>query len=131
HAKAGAGDGRGCDTGECVVPNNEETKMNNAKITSTMAGSLLLSAWLTQSLPAQVAPPEDTLPVIEEEVVILEPFEVTAAEAHDYAATTTMAGTRINTMLKDVGSAISVVTKEFLEDTGAVNNETLLQYTTN
>src|SRR5690606_29771597 len=43
--------------------------------------------------------------------------------------TSTLAGTRLNTELKDVGSAISVVTQEFLQDTGATNNETLLVYT--
>jgi hypothetical protein len=33
--------------------------------------------------------------------------------------------------LKDVGSAISVVTSEFLKDTGATDSKSLLQYTTN
>ncbi|MDQ8182987.1 TonB-dependent receptor plug domain-containing protein [Pelagicoccus sp. SDUM812005] len=32
--------------------------------------------------------------------------------------------------MKDVGSAISVITEEFLRDTGAVDNQSLLQYTT-
>src|SRR5690606_15060145 len=59
-------------------------------------------------------------------------FVVDATEDRgSYQATSTLAGTRIRTELKDVGSAISVVTSEFLKDTGATNNETLLQYTTN
>lgn len=65
------------------------------------------------------------------EVYVLNPFVVESSGNVGYIATSTLAGTRLNTQLKDVGSAISVVTKEFLEDTGATNNETLLVYTTN
>lgn len=69
--------------------------------------------------------------VKEEEVVVLSPFEVTADSSSGYVATRTLAGSRINTRLEDVGSAISVVTAEFLQDTGATDNKTLLAYTTN
>ncbi len=65
----------------------------------------------------------------ESEIFELSPFTVEASEDQGYRATSTMAGTRIRTDLKDVGSAISVVTAEFLRDTGAVDNETLLKYT--
>ncbi|HEY1765248.1 MAG TPA: TonB-dependent receptor plug domain-containing protein, partial [Opitutaceae bacterium] len=40
-----------------------------------------------------------------------------------------MAGTRVRTDLKDVASAITVVTAQFLQDTGAKNQEDLLVYT--
>jgi hypothetical protein len=67
-----------------------------------------------------------------EEPVLLSPFVVNAAEdTGSYRATATLAGTRIRTELKDVGSAISVVTAQFLQDTGARNTEDLLVYTTN
>ncbi len=49
-----------------------------------------------------------------EETVVLSPFEVTAVDSRGYAAATTLAGNRINTSLRDVGSAVSVVTPEFL-----------------
>ena len=51
-----------------------------------------------------------------EEIVMLSPFEVSAAGDQGYA-TNTIAGTRVRTNLKDVGSAISVVTAQFLQDT--------------
>lgn len=71
-----------------------------------------------------VTRPED------DEVVVLSPFSILAAEdAGTYKAGATLAGSRIRTELRDVGSAISVVTAQFLKDTGAVNNQTLLQYT--
>lgn len=55
-----------------------------------------------------------------EETVGLSPFCVSAAEDRGYAATNTLAGTRINTNLKDVGSSISVVTPQFLRDFGSI-----------
>lgn len=67
----------------------------------------------------------------EEEMVTLSPFEVTAQEDTGYQASETLAGTRIRTNLRDVGSAISVITPEFIRDIGATDNSTLLQYTTN
>ncbi|MFL3659242.1 MAG: TonB-dependent receptor plug domain-containing protein [Opitutales bacterium] len=63
----------------------------------------------------------------EEEVIELSPFSV-SAENEGYRATTTLAGTRLNTQLKDVGSAIQVLTAEMFEDTGATDAETILSY---
>ena len=65
------------------------------------------------------------------DVVTLSPFEVNASRDVGYQATETLAGTRIRTNLADVGSAIQVITKEFMQDVGATDNSTLLQYTTN
>lgn len=67
----------------------------------------------------------------EDDVFELSPFEVTGDEDTGYRASSTLAGTRIRTDLKDVGSAISVYTEEFLKDIGATDNGSLLQYTTN
>jgi len=82
-------------------------------------------------LPGQTAvTPND--PDLNESTVELSPFLVEAGEdADSYRASATLAGTRIRTDLKDIASSISVVTRQFLQDTGAVNNESLLQYTTN
>lgn len=65
------------------------------------------------------------------ELIELSPFEVSSSSDIGYLATQTLAGTRIRTDLRDVGTAISIVTSEFLQDTGATDNSTLLQYTTN
>jgi hypothetical protein len=42
----------------------------------------------------------------------------------------TLAGTRVRTELKDVGSAVQVVTAKFLQDTNSKNSSDLLVYTT-
>lgn len=99
---------------------------------STLPG-LLAAFGVWQGLLAQTAAPSPSSDPVnrEDEIIQLSPFEVTATEDHGYAATETLAGTRIRTELKDVGSAISVVTSQFLQDVGATGNATLLQYTAN
>lgn len=92
----------------------------------TAAGALA-----TIGLSAQQATPPAAAPASEEEVVVLSPFEVTSSADTGYVATDTLAGTRIRTDLRDVGASLSVITKGFLQDVGATNNATLLQYTTN
>lgn len=65
----------------------------------------------------------------EEEVVELSPFVVTSNQELGYRATNTLAGTRLNTELKDIGAAVSVYTQEFLEDINATKLEDILTYT--
>ncbi|RXK53831.1 TonB-dependent receptor [Oleiharenicola lentus] len=102
------------------------------KTPRTVVFALFAAAASGQGLLAQTAPaPTPATPAEQEEVLVLSPFEVTAEEDTGYVATSTLAGTRIRTDLKDVGSAISVITKEFMKDIGATDNSTLLQYTTN
>jgi len=81
-------------------------------------------------LPAQtVAAPAAT--AADEPVLQLSPFEVSSSDTEEgYNAATTLAGNRLKTDLRDVGSAIQVVTPQFLKDTGATDNASLLQYTT-
>ena len=62
---------------------------------------------------------------------VLDPFVVKEDMPRTgYAAATTLAGTRLNTELKDIGSAVTVVTNEFMKDVGAPGNKSMLDYTT-
>ena len=90
-------------------------------------GALMLSCAVP--LAAQTNPDAGSMP--DEDVYILSPFEVMAAQDTGYVATSTLAGTRVRTELRDVASAISTVTSAFLEDTGSRNAQDLLVYTTN
>ncbi len=78
---------------------------------------------------AQTAAPPAAKPA-DEETVTLSPFTVSADKSFGYMATSTLAGTRLRTELKDVGTSISVVTAEFLQDTAATNTQELLTYVT-
>ena len=70
--------------------------------------------------------------VQDEQAIAMSPFVVGGTtEDNSYTANDTLAGTRVRTDLKDVASAISVVTHQFLQDTGSVNAEDLLVYTPN
>jgi len=83
-------------------------------------------------LPAQAtAPAADTNASNQEseKTIVLSPFVVEASEDSGYSAKDTLAGTRVRTELKDVASAISIVTTQFLKDTGAKNSQDLLVYT--
>ncbi len=62
------------------------------------------------------------------DVYELSPFAVAEDENIGYLGTNTLAGTRIRSEIKDVATAISVYTEEFLEDTAATNAEELLVY---
>jgi outer membrane receptor protein involved in Fe transport len=65
------------------------------------------------------------------DAVKLSPFEVRADEDHGYLATSAQSGTRLRSELKDIAAAVSVVTKDFMNDIGARNAEDLLVYTLN
>lgn len=68
----------------------------------------------------------------EDDVLVLSPFEVTAsADDGSYTVTDTLAGTRVKTEINDIASSLSVFTRKFMQDIGATDSQTLLQYTTN
>lgn len=67
----------------------------------------------------------------EEDVYTLSPFEVSTEEVDGYMASSTLAGSRINTDLKDIAASISVVTEDFIEDVGAVDINDILVYMAN
>ncbi|MBI4625964.1 MAG: secretin and TonB N-terminal domain-containing protein [Verrucomicrobia bacterium] len=65
-----------------------------------------------------------------EAAVVLSPFTVTADSDVGYAASSTLAGSRFKTDLKDTAASISVLTEEFIADIGATNLTDALQYST-
>ncbi len=83
-----------------------------------------LSTVFAQETPA-------TSPKVEDETITLSPFIVNSSKDQGYRATSTLAGSRINTELKDVASSITVVTKEFFKDVAAVDINDVLTYTAN
>ncbi len=65
-----------------------------------------------------------------DKIITLSPFVVDSSRDTGYQATSTLAGTRLNTPLKDLGSSISVYTKDFLDDIGATSATDLMIYAT-
>lgn len=80
-----------------------------------VAGFGALSATL---LFGQTVPVNSTAPS-EQNVLVLSPFEVNAAQDQGYIATNTLSGSRVNTPLYTTPSVTSVFTRDFLDDIAA------------
>src|SRR5471032_1025170 len=65
------------------------------------------------------------------DVVTLNPFAVDASKDIGYYAENTLAGSRLNTNVGDLASSITVVTKQQLNDTGALNINDVFLYEAN
>ncbi len=67
----------------------------------------------------------------EQGIVELSTFVVSSKKDQGYAAASTLAGSRLNTDLKDLAAPISVFTKELLDDLGAVTVNDALEFAVN
>jgi len=65
------------------------------------------------------------------DVVELSPFMVNTSSDVGYAAANTLAGSRLNTKLRDTASSVSVFTREFLDDLAITDLAQLLEYSVN
>jgi hypothetical protein len=83
---------------------------------------------LGANLHAQVTTPQKPK---DEDILQLSPFTVSADNETGYLANSTLAGTRLNTPLKDIGAPISVLTEELLKDLGISDGIDILAYATN
>lgn len=66
-----------------------------------------------------------------ETVVELSPFQVNADEDKGYYASNSLSGTRLNSKIEDLASSISVITKQQLLDTAAVDINDIFLYEAN
>ncbi|MDA1277178.1 MAG: hypothetical protein O2960_24470 [Verrucomicrobia bacterium] len=90
--------------------------------------SFIAAFLLPHGSGAQVSP--STAPESSETPITLSPF-IVLGDDQGYVASTTLAGTRLRTELSDIGTAVTVLTKEFLDDLGATDNQSALSYATN
>ena len=63
-----------------------------------------------------------------DEVVALSPFEVNSGSDKGYSAASSLSGTRLNSKLEDIASSITVITKQQLIDTAALDINDIFQY---
>jgi outer membrane receptor protein involved in Fe transport len=78
---------------------------------------------------AQAVPPPAS--VTSDKIVELSPFVTTAGSEKGYVATSSLAGSRVNTELKDIAAQIDVMTPEFLSDIAAINIDEAVAFSTN
>lgn len=113
-------------------------KSNLARKRALVAASSLLALAGVSRIHAQAAPAADQTSSqdasgtsgADDQAIVLSPFTV-SAQNEGFQAVDTLGGARVKTKLADTPSAISVVTKSFLQDTGITNAQQLLVYTTN
>lgn len=99
-------------------------KLRNPRLHPLRLLSLL--SLLPGTLPAQVTAPPAAPP--EEERVTLSPFTVTAQSDTGYTSAETLSGTRLRTAVKDVASAMTIVTPDFMNDIGALTYEDVVNF---
>jgi hypothetical protein len=96
------------------------------------AGVLLgAGSMFGQTAPATPSPAAGRSTVkAPDETVVLTPFQVVADE-RGYQSFNTLSGTRLNSKLEDLGSSITVVTKQQLIDTAAIDINDVFLYEAN
>jgi outer membrane receptor protein involved in Fe transport len=108
-------------------PKKTDLKPLSPKKVATLVGTWLAVALsLGQAAEPALAPSRQNSD--EAGVVLLSPFMVNSDKDVGYQASSTLAGTRLATSLKDIGSSISIYTKSFLNDIGATNANDLLVF---
>ena len=99
---------------------------------SNLSAAFSLTLFLPAALLAQaVAPAPPPKLEAKPDVVELSPFVVNTNNDLGYAAENTLAGSRLNTKLRDTASSVSVFTKEFLDDLAITDIAHLLEYSVN
>jgi len=68
---------------------------------------------------------------VQEDTVVLSPFQVTTSQDQGYFAANTLAGSRMNTNISDLAASISVVTKQQMVDTGSLDINDVFRYEAN
>lgn len=97
-----------------------------------LRASLLALSTSTLCLAQQAAPAPAVAPsAAEDEAIVLSPFVVDASQDKGYFAQNTLAGSRLNTNISDLGASISVVTKQQMEDTASVDINDVFRYEIN
>ncbi len=108
-------------------PKNNQPKHTESPSVKNRNFLALIAAWLVAG-PATYA--QTASAPAKDETVVLSPFVVSSTLDTGYLGASTLAGTRLNTPVKDLGASIAIYTKDFLNDIGATNPSELLIYAT-
>lgn len=94
-------------------------------------GSVLALSVVSLCSAQQAAPASTAAAAEEEDVIILSPFTVDASQDKGYYAQNTLAGSRMQTNIADLGASISVITKQQMDDTASVDINDVFRYEVN
>lgn len=99
--------------------------------TSILSAFLLAAMAGGTAFGQSVVPPSGVAAAAKEEAVELTPFTVTSDKDVGYQAANTLAGSRMNTSLKDTAASISILTEEFIKDVGAMDLNEAIRFGNN
>ena len=92
----------------------------------------LANSAVAQQVSQPPPPPDTNTPspdvLGEEDLIVLSPFQVDVTKDKGYFAENTLAGSRLRVNVSDLGAAISVVTKQQLEDTASLDVNDIFRY---
>ena len=88
----------------------------------------LFSSWPVFALAAAA---QTVVPAPKTDAVVLSPFQVNTSRDSGYVASSTLAGTRLNSEIWDSPAAISVFTSEFMSDLGILDVKSSLNFALN
>ena len=106
-----------------IDPQTMQTRSQASRASPTSGGLTLILLTVVNALRAQAPVPAPTA-----EALVLSPFVINADADTGYAPNETLSGTRLRTQTRDVASAMTIVTGEFLHDIGALNFNDVLDY---
>ncbi len=89
-----------------------------------------LTGWMAAA-PGQASAQAPPAPNTGDGVIQLSPFTVSDSGDVGYRAANTLAGSRLNSSLRDTPAVLDVLTKEFLDDVGATSLEEALNFSAN
>jgi len=84
-----------------------------------------------KKIPVENAPANAKIVVEDDELLVLSPFTVSTKQDIGYRASSTLAGSRLNSKIDDLASPITVITKQQLEDTGSHDLNDVFLYEAN
>lgn len=116
-------------TGEVGPVSDPQPKPKTNPVTSKPRTLLaVVAGWLAASTAVDAQTPSAAP---KEEAVVLSPFEVATGKDYGYTAANSLAGGRLATDLLKTPAAISVMTREFLDDLGVSDVQGALKWAAN
>jgi outer membrane receptor protein involved in Fe transport len=120
-------------------PTPQATQARRLLLALTCTMAMAPSAWSQTTTQADAAKAEaegTTAPVTvavkpADDKLVLSPFVVTTEKDSGYYAENTLMGSRLNSKISDLAASITVVTKQQLEDTGALDINDVFRYEAN
>lgn len=77
------------------------------------------------------ARPVTPLSETDDEILVMSPFSVSTERDQGYFAANTLAGSRMNTNLADIGASVSVITKQQMDETASTDINDIFRYEVN